>query len=156
MTDRRMQMGSSFFDDEENGIGFESGGYQPIYHGAPVAEDKRREERVESKQGKVVLTGKDLTEKRRDRVPVYALLLGLLSIFCIFFSNGYLISMLGLLIAARAFNSGTARKKTAVAAVICCVLAILLYIICVAAKPILMDMEWYNNFMDGIGRYWPL
>ena len=64
--------------------------------------------------------------------------------------------MLGLLIAARAFNMGTARKKTAVAAVISCVLAILLYIICVAAKPILMDMEWYNRFMDSIGKYWPL
>ena len=145
-------MSNSFFDDDVS----DSGGYQPIYHGTPVAEDLRREEKVESKAGRVILTGKDLTDEKRDRIPVYALLLGILSIFCIFFTNGYLISMLGLLLAARAFNMGTARRRVAVAAVIACVLSITLYIICVAAKPILMDLDWYNVFMDSIGKYWPL
>ena len=144
-------MSNSFFDEAN-----ESEGYKPIYHGAPVAEDKRRDEKVESKEGMLVLTGKDMSDRKRDRMSVYALIISILSIFCILFPNGYLISMLGLLLAARAFNSGTAKRKTATAAVICCVLATFMYIICVAAKPYLQDMEWYVNFMENIGKYWPL
>ena len=98
-------MGESNFDGDIS----ESGGYTPIYHGAPVAEDKRRDEKVESREGKVILTGKDLSDKKRDRMAVYALIIGFLAIFCILFTNGYLISMLGLLLAARAFNTGTVR-----------------------------------------------
>ena len=145
-------MKNSFFDEDN----IDSGGYQPIYLGAPTAEDKRRDEKVESKAGKVVFTGKDLSDRKRDRMPVYALIVSFLGIFCVLFTNGYLVSMLGLLLAARAFNTGTIRKKTTIAAVICSVLAIFLYIICVAAKPFLQDMEWYINFMNGVGKYWPL
>jgi hypothetical protein len=145
-------MGGSFLDEDDN----DESGYQPIYHGAPVAQDKRREEKVESKEGRVILTGKDLTDRKRDRMPIYSLIISFLSIFCILFTNGYLVSMLGLLLAARAFNMGTARRRTATAAVICSVTAIVLYIICVAAKPLLQDLEWYNIFMERVGRYWPL
>ena len=143
---------NSYFDEDTGG----SGGYTPIYHGAPVAEDKWRDEKVESKAGKVILTGRDLSDKKRDRMAVYALIISILAIFCVLFTNGYLVSMLGLLLAARAFNTGTVRRKTATAAVICCVLAAFMYIICVAARPILQDTEWYNSFMNSVGRYWPL
>ena len=145
-------MENSFFDEEVS----ESGGYQPIYHGAPVAEDKRREEKTESKAGMVILTGKDLTDKKRDRMAIYALLISFLGIFCVLFTNGFLVSMLGLLLAARAFNTGTILRKTATAAVICSVTAIVMYIICVAARPFLQDMDWYVNFMNDVGKYWPL
>ena len=89
-------------------------------------------------------------------MAVYALLIGILAIFCVLFTNGYLVSMLGLLLAARAFNTGTIRRRTATAAVICCVLAVFMYIICVAAKPLLQDMGWYVSFMNSVGKYWPL
>ncbi|MCR5421107.1 MAG: hypothetical protein K6E98_08880 [Lachnospiraceae bacterium] len=145
-------MGDSFFNEgTEN-----TGGYQPIYHGIPVESDKRRIEKTESKEGRVIFTGKDLTQKRRDRIAVYALVLSALSIFCIFFTNGYLVSMAGLLLSARALNIGTSRRKTVFAAVICSIMAILLYIMCVAARPVLQDMKWYLVFMDTVGKYWPL
>ena len=142
-------MGDSFFD--ENG-GFAGGGFEPVYNGAPVSKEKRRKERMESKAGRFVLTGEDETDKRRDRLPVYALLLGILSILCVFFANGYLISMLGLLVDAHALNKGTKRQKTAVAAAVCCAVAILIYIVCVAARPLLSDMPWYVNMIEKINR----
>ena len=140
-------MRNSFFDEDGEFVG---GGYEPIYHGAPTAQGKRREERVESKEGRVVFSGKDLTDKRRDRLPLYALILGILSVFCIFFTNGYLISMLGLLVDAHALNKGTQRKNLAMAAALCCGISILLYIVCVAAKPLLADMDWYINMMEKV------
>ena len=140
-------MGESFFD--ENGD-LSTGAYEPIYNGMPAAQDARREERVESKEGRVVFTGKDITDRKRDVLPIYALILGILSIFCIFFINGYLISVLGLLIDAHALNKGTRRQRTAMAAAVLCALAILMYIVCVAAKPLLSDMGWYINLMEKV------
>ncbi len=142
-------MGESFFDENGN---LSSGAYEPIYNGAPSAADKRREEYSESKEGRVIFTGKDLSDRKRDNLPIYALILGILSLFCIFFTNGYLISVLGLLIDAHALNKGTKRQKTAMAAAIFCGLAILMYIVCVAAKPMLSDMDWYINLMEGVDR----
>ena len=83
-----------------------------------------------------------------DRLPLYALILGILSLFCVFFSNGYLISMLGLLIDAHALNKGTRKQRTATAAAICCALSILIYIVFVAARPLLADMPWYMFVME--------
>ena len=85
-----------------------------------------------------------------DRLPFYALVLGILSLLCVFFSNGYLISMLGLLIDAHALNKGTRKQRTATAAAICCALSILIYIVFVAARPLLADMPWYIVFMEKI------
>lgn len=146
MEDKKIS--SSFFD--EDGRGFNGGAYEPIYHGTPAVQGSRREERVESKEGRVVFGDKDLTDRRRDRLPVYALILGILSIFCVFFTNGYLISVLGLLVDAHALNKGTAKQRTAMAAAICCGMAILMYIVCVAAKPLLSDMGWYINMMEKV------
>ena len=141
-------MKNSYFDENGN---FSGGrGYEPIYNGVPVSADMRREEHKGAKAGRFVLTGEDETDKKRDRLPVYALILGILSILCVFFNNGYLISMLGLLIDAHALNKGTNRQKTATAAAICCALAILIYIVCVAARPLLSDMAWYVNMIERI------
>ena len=142
-------MGESFFDENGN---LSSGAYEPIYNGAPTAPEKRREEYSESKEGRVIFTGRDLTDRKRDNLPIYALILGILSIFCVFFTNGYLISVLSLLIDAHALNKGTRRQKTAMAAAIFGGLAILMYIVCVAAKPMLSDMDWYINLMEGVDR----
>lgn len=140
-------MGESFFDEDGN---LNIGAYEPIYNGVPAASALRREERKESREGRIVFSGKDLTDSRRGRLPIYALILGILSIFCVFFTNGYLISVLGLLIDAHALNKGTKRTKMAAAAAICCALSILLYIVCVAAKPLLADMPWYVFFMEKV------
>jgi hypothetical protein len=142
-------MGESLFDENGN---LNTGAYEPIYNGVPAAAATWREKRAESKEGRIVFSGKDLTDKRRDRLPVYALILGILSIFCVFFTNGYLISVLGLLIDAHALNRGTKRMTLAAVAAVCCCLAILLYIVCVAAKPLLSDMGWYMNLMHLVDR----
>ena len=146
-------LGNSFFEDQFD-MDEVTSGFQPIYHGD--TQHGRREEKVESKEGRVILKGVDMSQKRIDRLSTYALLLGILSIFCVLLDNGYLISMIGLLLAARAFYSGTKRMKTTYAAVCCSVLAILLYIIAVAARPLLQDYIWYQKFVELVGAYWPL
>lgn len=142
-------MKNSFFDEDGNLAG---GAYEPIYNGAPAAAQTRREEHVESKGGRYVLTGKDITDRKRDNLPIYALILGILSVFCVFFTNGYLISIMGLLIDAHALNKGTKRRTLAMIAAVCCLLAIIMYIVCIAAKPLLADMGWYMNIMEKVDR----
>ena len=147
-------MGNSFFDDYD--VGDSGEGFQPIYNGRRTDDNDRRVEKVESKEGRVVLNGKDIPMIKIDRLATYGLILGILSIFCVLFDNGYLISMLALLMEAKAINSGTKRKRTVNAAVACCVIAIVLYIFCIAVKPLLADMHWYQVFIGIVDKYWPL
>ncbi len=148
-------MGENRFDnfdiDTEN-----EKGLSPIYHGIPTKEEHRREVKEESKEGRYTFTGKNMSKARVNRMAYYALAFGILSIFTILLDNGYLVSLLGLWFSVRAINKDTEKVGICYAAITCSILAILLYIICVAAKPLLQDMLFYQRFMDVIGRYWPL
>ena len=142
-----VSVGASFFNDDDIG-----GGYEPVYNGSHTSAVKQRRESKGTMDGRMIFSGVDITEKKRDELPVYALLLGILSIFCIFFENGYFVSLLGLLIDAYALNKGTKRRKVAMAAAICCATAVVLFIVFVSAKPLLQEVGWYIDLTEKIER----